>query len=319
MKRKEIIEALQAEDFTKYYEKANEICLRTKGDVVSLRAIIEFSNICNRQCAYCGLNVDNEKVERYMMTEEEIVSTAKEAIEAGYRTIILQSGENTGITLEQLLNVVGSIKAIDKDVAITISAGELNEEWLKALKEKGADRYLLKHETADPILYKKLHPDSSLGERIKALKTIKQLGLETGSGFMIGLPGATVETTADDLLLLKELGCHMAGIGPFIASPDTPLKGRKDGDVELTKRAVAIARILLPDANLPVTTSLGVLNGEERKKAFSCGANVLMRKVTPEEYKDKYSIYPAKIPPTNIEKDRKDIIEMLKEIGKKGE
>ncbi|MEG0156235.1 MAG: [FeFe] hydrogenase H-cluster radical SAM maturase HydE [Anaerovoracaceae bacterium] len=315
MDKQEIIKALSAEDFSPYYEEADRLCRLHKGNIIDMRAIIEFSNVCARGCTYCGLNV-NCNVERYQMSEEEIKETALKAIAAGYKTIVLQSGEVPNTNVLTLGRVSALIKA--KGAAITISCGELSREELVYLKEQGADRYLLKHETADEELYRRLHPDGTLTNRLNTLRDIKALGYETGSGFMVGLPGQTVETLAEDLLLLKEIGCDMAGIGPFIASPNTPLAGEKNGDPEMTKRAVAIARILLPKANLPVTTSLGVLSDAERRKAFSCGANVIMKKVTPDEYKDKYKIYPADIPPINIEKDRADIIKMLAEIGKKG-
>lgn len=321
MNRREIIEALKADDFTEFYREADRICRREKGDTVFMRAIIEYSNRCGRLCAYCGINAAAD-IRRYTMKKSEIIDTALAAAAAGYRTIVLQGGENLNTDVEELGQVISVIKrAGDGDgdgIAVTLSCGELPEEDLKYLWEMGADRYLLKHETADPELYSRLHPDSSLAERVECLRRIKDLGYEAGSGFMVGLPGATVETTADDLLLLKELQCDMAGIGPFIPSPDTPLAGAPPGDTEMTKRAVAIARMLLPKANLPVTTSLGVLDEEERRKAFSCGANVIMKKVTPNKYKDMYKIYPADIPEIHIKEDRNNIIEMLEGIGKKG-
>ena len=316
MKKKEIIQALGADNFSEFYKEANRICKLEKGNQVFMRAIIEFSNYCNRQCAYCGINVMAD-IDRYRMTKTEIIDVAQNAVKAGYKTIVLQSGEDFDLEIEGLGQIVRAIKQTN-DVAITLSCGELVEKDLEYLRECGADRYLLKHETADPKLYRKLHPDSCLEDRVKCLKKIKELGYEMGSGFMVGLPGASIETTTDDLLLLKDLECDMAGIGPFIASPETALADYPSGSPELTKRALAIARILLPKANLPVTTSLGILSKAERKKAFSCGANVIMKKVTPNAYKDKYKIYPAKIPNINIEKDRKDIIEMLAGIGKKG-
>jgi biotin synthase len=197
---------------------------------------------------------------------------------------------------------------------VTLSIGELSDEDFRYYREQGADRYLLKHETADPAIYEALHPCGTLESRLHSLMTIHELGYETGSGFMIGLPGQTLETVAEDLLTLKKIGCKMAGIGPFIPHPETPLANEKAGDPELTKRAVALARILIPDANLPVTTALGLVDG--RENAFACGANVVMKKVTPDEYKEAYEIYPAELGKTDIENDRKLLEEQIRALGR---
>lgn len=318
MNKEQIIEALKAEDFTEYYHRANEIRKKTKGDDVFIRAIIEFSSYCIRNCQYCGLNCKNNNAERYRMEVDEIVQVASEAIDAGYRTIVLQGGEDPAFADgERLKAVIEGIKKKDPDVAVTLSAGELKPEVLKMLKEAGANRYLLRHETADPKLYGKLHPGQILEDRVQTLKTLKSLGYETGSGFLIGLPGQSLESLADDLLLLKEIPCDMAGMGPFISHPETPLGGNENGSVEITKRCVALARILLPEANLPVTTAVGVLNKEEREKAFSCGANVIMRKVNPKKYKDAYKIYPADLDETDINGERTELEEMITSIGRR--
>lgn len=314
MDRQELVNLLALENFSEIYQKADEIRRQHVGDTVHIRAIIEFSNICRRQCRYCGINCTNNHVLRYRMSPEEIIHTAKQAAQVGYQTIVLQSGEDPRFAEETLGDIIKEIKKLN--VAVTVSCGELSRDCLKHLRDCGADRYLLKHETADPALYKSLHPCGTLGERIDCLKTIYDLGYETGSGFMIGLPGQTLETIADDLLLLKELNCKMAGIGPFISHPETPLKGMTNGSPELTKRAVALARILLPEANLPVTTSLGVINGKERENAFSCGANVVMKKVTPDEYKGAYEIYPARLEKTNIEEDRRKLETQIRALGR---
>lgn len=315
MEKSELVRLLALEDFTPVYQQADEVRQKTKGNIVHIRAIIEFSNICRRKCRYCGLNSANKRVVRYRMSQEEILDTAKQAVDAGYQTIVLQSGEAPCFCKETLGHVVKSIKAMG--AAVTISCGELTCEELEYLRECGADRYLLKHETANPELYSRLHPCGTLAERINCLKHISKLGYETGSGFMIGLPGQTLETIADDLLLLKELNCQMAGIGPFIPHPDTSLAGEQEGSPELTKRAVALARLLLPQANLPVTTALGVINRGEQENAFSCGANVIMKKVTPSPYKEAYEIYPAKLEKTNIVKDRRLLENQIRTLGRR--
>ena len=418
--RDRIAELLALEDFSPVYREADRVRREAVGDTVHIRAIIEFSNICSRQCIYCGLNCRNSELERFRMSREEIVRSAKAAVDAGYRTIVLQSGEDRSYPVERLGEIVEAVKSIGNDPpAVTLSCGEMSHEDYEYLRQKGADRYLLKHETADPELYSRLHPCGTLEDRVKCLRDLKALGYETGSGFMIGLPGQTLETVADDLLLLKDIGCHMAGIGPFIANTKTPLAGARNGDPELTRRAVAIARLLLPNANLPVTTSLSVLTasgknqkdplpenstgtagiavspgssktaafhesdcaagytgesesigstgscrqsntagsdehiehayrnisrnsggnsdpqvcitrpGTERshtapdtelpgktENPFSFGANVIMKKVTPDEYKRSYEIYPAQFKPTDIEGDRRELEETLRALGR---
>lgn len=229
---------------------------------------------------------------------------------------MMQSGEeDTFYTAEKLGEVIRQIKA-KTDMAITVSCGEQSYEYYRHIRECGADRYLLKHETAEESIYQSLHSDNSLTNRIRCLKEIKSLGFETGSGFMIGLPNQTLETIARDILLLKEIGCDMAGIGPFVPHPDTELKDRPAGSVELTKRAVAITRILLPKSNLPATTSLGVLDESQKRSIFSCGANVIMRKVTPQQYEECYTIYPNQIQVRDIQEERKQLEEMIRAMGK---
>lgn len=317
MTKNEIIEALLAEDFTYYYKKADEIRWKHKGDEVLIRAIIEFSSYCKMKCQYCGLNCTNSKAVRYRMEPLEIIKIAKEAIDAGYRTIVLQGGEDPAFADGQKLrDAIVAIKNYHSDVAVTLSAGELKPEVLKMLKDAGADRYLLRHETADRQLYKKIHPGKTFEERKETLVTLKSLGYETGSGFMVGIPGQSVESLADDLLFLKEIPCDMAGMGPYISHPQTPLAGNKNGSTKLTKRCIAIARIILPDANLPVTTAVGVLDLEERKRAFGCGANVIMRKVNPAKYKKAYEIYPADLGETDVIKERYELEKMIGSLGR---
>lgn len=331
MTKQEMINALMLEDFSTVYHEADCIREKVKGDDVFVRSIIEFSNYCTRQCKYCGINCLNEKVPRYRMPLEEIVDTAAQAIAAGYRTIVLQSGEDpyfNGDNAKHLGEVVSAIRALptaftpDPDgtqpiLDITMSTGELPYEALAYLKDCGATRYLLRHETSDPNLYAFLHPCGTLEDRISCLRNIKKLGYATGSGFMVGLPGQTLESIADDVILLETLECDMAGIGPFIASPDTQLAGYPNGETEMTKRAVALCRIHRPELNLPVTTALGVLNPQELKDAFSCGANVIMKKVTPTKYKESYQIYPSEIEETRIVEDRQKLDEMIRSLGRR--
>lgn len=314
MEKKELVRLLALENFDPVYEEADRVRRENVGDTVHIRAIIEFSNLCRRKCRYCGLNSANKNAVRYRMSPEEILDTAGQAVRAGYRTIVLQSGEDPGFHKETMGDIVEKIKRMG--AAVTLSCGELSYEELDFLKKRGADRYLLKHETADPELYAKLHPCGTLRQRIDCLKNIQSLKYETGSGFMIGLPGQSLQTIAEDLLLLRELDCKMAGIGPFIPHPDTPLAGEEEGSPDLTKRAVALARLLLPKANLPVTTALGVIDQKEKENAFACGANVIMKKVTPDPYKEAYEIYPAKLEKTDIIGDRIRLEEQIRQLGR---
>ncbi len=261
------------------------------GDSVHIRGIIEFSNYCVRSCMYCGLRRDNRKLRRYRMTPDEILAASENGIRSGYRTIVLQSGEDPYYSASDIARIVEGIKAFG-DVAVTLSVGERSRSEYATMKAAGANRFLLKHETADAELYRQLHPGASLETRIECLQNLKGLGFQVGSGFIIGLPGQDIATIARDITLLKELDVEMAGIGPFIPHPDTPLASYPAGDVTMTLKALAVARLALPHANLPVTTALSTLRQDGRELALSCGANVIMPNITPAKYRELYEIYP---------------------------
>lgn len=305
---------LRLPDFDEIYREADRVRHEVVGDVVHIRGILEFSSCCRRRCRYCGLNAENTHARRYRMEPDEMLAAAEQAAQAGYRTIVLQSGEDAFFTPALLCEIVRGIKALG--VAVTVSCGEMEEAALRALRAAGADRYLLKHETSDEQLYASLHPCGTLASRVACLRAIKRAGFETGGGFMVGLPGQTPEIIAKDLLLLRDIGCDMAGIGPFIAHPDTPLAGSPSGSTELTKRAVALARLLLPNANLPATTSLGVLDSGEKSDVFTKGANVIMRKITPPPYREMYEIYPAHFEDISISAGRKLLEEQIRALGR---
>ncbi len=309
----ELVELLGREDFAPIYAQADQVRAEAVGDTVHIRALLEISNHCRRVCAYCGLRSPRTDLPRYRMTPEEIVSAACEAHAVGYRTIVLQSGEDPWFTPKILGELVGEIKA-RTGMAVTLGCGEMPREDYAYLRQAGTDRYLLKHETADPDLYRRLHPDSTLEQRVACLRTLKELGYETGSGFMVGLPGQTLDTLARDLLLLASIPCDMAGIGPFLPHPDTPLRDGTPGDPELTRRCVALARLLLPTANLPATTALTVRG--DNGQVFSGGANVVMRKITPNSYKRMYEIYPAQLPDTDIPAQRAQLEEQIRNLGR---
>lgn len=270
------------------FASANEVKAREYGNLVFVRGIIEFSNYCRCSCAYCGLNA-GMKVARYRMTPDELVEAAVET--AGvYRTVILQSGEDLYYTADMLADIVARIKA-RAHCAVTLSIGERPPEEYKKIREAGGDRFLLKHETADAALYQSLH-GVPLDSRLQAQRMLKALGFELGGGFMVGLPGQTDMTLANDLLTLRREGVEMAGIGPFIAHPDTSIGQAADGDAHKTLKVLALARLLLPRCHLPSTTALNVKGG--MKDALLCGANVIMQKATPYEYRKLYDIYPGR-------------------------
>jgi biotin synthase len=264
------------------------------GDAVHLRGLIEFSNRCRLDCAYCGLRRSNTGVERYRMTHAQVLDTARRAEDLGFRSIVLQSGEDLWYTAERLAAILRDIKAAT-DLAITLSAGERDRETYRAWREAGADRYLLRIETTDPALFAALHPDDDLEARKACLVALRELDYQLGSGIMVGLPGQAVESIAADLLWLHGLGAEMVGIGPFIPNPETPLSAADGGTVPMTLRVVAVLRLVLPDAHIPATTAMGSLDPLGREKALQAGANVVMPNVTPVEFRENYQLYPGKI------------------------
>ena len=295
LSRDEIIELLKMSgEYSEYlFATADRIRKNEVGNKIFLRGIIEFSNFCERNCLYCGLRKANEKLERYRMSDEEILETAREVKATGISTVVLQSGEDSHYTVEHICRLVQAVKD-ETELIITLSLGERPPEDYRAFGEAGANRYLLKHETASPELYKYLRPGCQIDQRVSCLKTIKALGFETGTGNMVGLPGQTYEILADDLMLMKILDADMLGIGPFIAHQDTPLAGIENDDIELTLRVIAIARLLTRNTNIPATTALSTLNPHGRLLALQAGANVVMPDFTPEQYKSRYDIYPGR-------------------------
>lgn len=272
---------------------ADEVRQKTVGDQVHLRGIIEFSNYCKQHCCYCGLRADNGAIGRYRLSPEQILDTAAAAAQTGYRTLVLQSGEDPLIPAELIAELTSEIKKLG--VAVTLSCGERSFEVYQLWREAGADRYLIKQETADPALYRCIRPGHTLQERLQCQRWLKELGYQVGSGCMIGLPGQTAETLARDLLLMKEMQIDMSGMGPFIPHGQTPLKNGVTGSVALTLKMLATARLLMPWLLLPATTSLASLHREGRELALRAGANVIMPNVSPQEFRSLYQIYPNKL------------------------
>jgi len=298
------------------FSMADNITERYCSNKIHIRGIIEFSSYCRCNCAYCGLNAGNHKLSRYRMQPQEIIDTAAKAYEAGYKTLVLQSGEDLWYTREKISWIIKGIKSIG-DIAITLSIGEREYEDYKQWKKDGADRFLLKHETINQSLYNKLHTHSNIESRIKCLLQLKELGYQVGDGFMIGLPGQTLRDIAEDILFLNELDVDMAGIGPFIPHKDTILKDAKAGSNMITLKAVAVTRLILKKVHLPATTALWTLDNQDGKKALKAGANVVMLKLEPYKYRRLYEIYPKDFDAkSNIKQERLKIEELILSMGK---
>jgi len=274
------------------FDKANAFREKYVGNEVHLRGLIEFSNICQNNCLYCGIRKSNKKVHRYRLSEDEILSSAQKAVNLGLKTIVLQSGEDLYFTAERLCRIIEKIKKLD--VAVTLSIGERDFDEYKAFREAGADRYLMRIETTDKKLYEKLDPGMSWDHRYECLMMIKDLGYELGSGIMVGLPEQSIESIADDLLFLQKINVDMAGIGPFIPHKETPLGNEPGGSLNLALRTMAIMRLLLEDINIPATTAMESLSHNGRILALKCGANVVMPNMTNGDYRKFYELYPNK-------------------------
>lgn len=275
------------------FEAANRVRQKFVKQEVHLKALIEISNICAKECFYCGLRSKNKSLKRYKMSADEVVSCAKEAAISGYKTIVMQSGESSAFKDDEICKIIREIKKFG--VQITLSFGEKSFEQYKAYKEAGADRYLLRIETTNQALYKALHPNMSLKNRIKCLENLRILGYETGSGLLVGLPGSSAKILARDLMFLKKHDFDMIGIGPFIPATNTPLEHSKAGEIKLALKANALTRLLLPKINIPATTAIETLDPNEgRKMALRSGANVIMPSITQGRYHDLYRLYPNK-------------------------
>ncbi len=309
MKQKEIIQWLRTDDpfrLQRLWEQADETRQREVGDEVHLRGLIEFSNHCRRRCGYCGLRSDNRELDRYRMNSREIIECARQAVEFGYGTVVLQSGEDYGFSPLWLAEIITAIKQ-ETGLAITLSVGERSVADLQEWKEAGADRYLLRFETSNPQLYEKIHPSlpGEESDRIASLRIMRKLGYEIGSGVMIGIPGQTYADLAKDLETFRELSLDMIGVGPFIPHHSTPLQQAFDecranpeqvpNTEAMTYKMIALTRLLCPRANIPSTTALATLNkAEGRELGLERGANVVMPNLTPPRYRALYEIYPAK-------------------------
>ena len=274
---------------------AREIAIKNFGKTIYFRGIIEFSNICRCDCRYCGIRCSNKKAARYRLTQEDILRCCAEGYEGGFRTFVLQGGEDGWFTDERMCAIIRSIKEQYPDCAVTLSLGERSRESYEALYAAGADRYLLRHETADEAHYALLHPaGQTLANRLRCLRDLKDIGYQTGCGIMVGSPGQTPATLAKDMVFMQEFRPQMVGIGPFLPHQDTPFKDEKPGSVPLTLYLLALSRILLPRVLLPSTTALGTAEGDGRQQGVLAGCNVVMPNLSPADVRKKYMLYDNK-------------------------
>ena len=266
------------------------------GNTVFIRGLIEISNICKNDCLYCGIRASNKECDRYRLTKDEILSCCDEGYALGFRTFVMQGGEDLHFTDEILVDIIGSIKEKYPDCAVTLSLGERSRESYQKLYDAGADRYLLRHETADEAHYNKLHPKKmSYKTRMECLKNLKEIGFQTGCGFMVGSPYQTTENLAKDLKFIEEISPQMCGIGPFIPHKATEFRDCPSGDVELTCYLLSMIRLIKPTILLPATTALGSAEQGGREKGILCGANVIMPNLSPPSVRKKYELYNNKL------------------------
>jgi biotin synthase len=278
------------------FEKAVAVRKQVYGNTVYLRGLIEFTNYCKNDCYYCGIRRSNQNAQRYRLTEEEILSCCDEGYQLGFRTFVLQGGEDGWFTVDRVCDLVRKIKARHPDCAVTLSIGEFPREAYQAMFDAGAERYLLRHETACNDHYRFLHPpEMSPENRKRCLWDLKDIGFQVGCGMMVGSPGQTADHLAQDLLFIHELQPQMVGIGPFIPQHDTPFANEKAGTLELTLFLLGLLRLMLPQALLPATTALGTIHPLGREKGILAGANVCMPNLSPVAVREKYALYDNKI------------------------
>ncbi|MDR2732222.1 MAG: [FeFe] hydrogenase H-cluster radical SAM maturase HydE [Fibromonadaceae bacterium] len=278
------------------FERARCAAQKVYGKYIFMRGLIEFTNYCKNDCYYCGLRAGNWDAQRYRLSKEQILECCNTGYPLGFRTFVLQGGEDPHYTDDILTDIVGEIKTAYHDCAVTLSIGERNYESYKRLFKAGADRYLLRHETANDEHYRTLHPISMLpAKRKKCLSDLKKIGYQVGCGFMVGSPNQTPGHIIDDLLFIKELKPHMVGVGPFIPHSNTPFKNKKAGDLRLTLNILAILRLMQPNLLIPATTALGTLDAQGRELGILAGANVVMPNLSPLDVRKKYLLYNNKI------------------------
>ena len=291
-----LIEGRSCEAAEYLFEKASAVREKNYQNRIYIRGLIEFTNYCKNDCLYCGIRRSNLNASRYRLTKEQILSCCENGYAIGFRTFVLQGGEDGYFSDDMICDIVSEIKCRYPDCAVTLSIGEKSRESYQRFFDSGADRYLLRHETANFGHYAMLHPpELSLKNRKRCLYDLKEIGFQTGSGFMVGSPFQTAENLAEDLLFLHELQPHMVGIGPFIPHKDTPFHDRAHGSLELTLFMLGLVRLMLPYALIPATTALGTIAEDGRERGVLAGANVVMPNLSPVDVRQKYMLYDNKL------------------------
>lgn len=292
----EIITGHTSETDEYLFEKARAVREKIYGKDVYMRGLIEFTNYCKNDCMYCGIRRSAKNADRYRLTEEQILDCCETGYGLGFRTFVLQGGEDGFYTDDKIVSIVAGIKEKFPDCAVTLSIGEKSRESYEKFRKAGADRYLLRHETANSEHYRKLHPkELSLENRMRCLADLKEIGFQTGCGFMVGSPYQTAENLAEDLLYIHKLQPHMVGIGPFIPHHDTPFAEEKQGSLEMTLLMLGLTRLIVPNVLLPSTTALGTIHPKGREMGILAGANVVMPNLSPQDVRKKYLLYDNKI------------------------
>ncbi len=298
-------------------EKADLVRKEIYGNKIFIRGLIEISNFCKNDCYYCGIRAGNKNCTRYRLTPDEIIDCCKQGYELGFRTFVMQGGEDGFFNDEILCDIIRKVKSLFPDCAVTLSLGERSEESYKKLYASGADRYLLRHEAVSGELYRKLHPEKlKLENRLQCLQTLKNTGFQTGCGFMVGAPCQTARHIAEDLKFIEEFEPHMCGIGPFVPHKDTVFKNEPSGSAELTCFLLSVIRLVCPNVLLPSTTALGTIDPEGREKGILSGANVVMPNLSPVNVRKKYDLYDNKISMGAESAEHiKELEERMKKIG----
>lgn len=292
----QIFDTWTDEDLSFAVEKAHEITVARFGRKIFFRGIVEFTNICKNDCYYCGIRAGNTSCQRYRLDKEDILKCCEDGYAHGFRTFVLQGGEDPYYTKDMMTDIVRSITERFPDCAVTMSIGELDRDYYQALYDAGARRYLLRHETANAEHYAILHPKKqTLENRMRCLRDLKEIGFQTGCGIMVGSPGQTSESLAEDMMFMADFRPEMIGLGPFIPHRDTPFKDEAAGSVDKTLLVIALCRIMLPNALIPSTTALGTAEAEGRQKGVLAGCNVVMPNLSPMEVRKKYMLYDGKV------------------------
>ncbi|MGN0172863.1 MAG: [FeFe] hydrogenase H-cluster radical SAM maturase HydE [Acutalibacteraceae bacterium] len=291
-----LIENITDEDLEYLNKKARQKADEYYGKSVYVRGLIEFTNYCKNDCYYCGIRASNKCADRYRLTKSQILDCCKQGYDLGFRTFVLQGGEDFHYSDDDMCDIISSIKSAYPNCALTLSVGERSFDVYKRWFDSGADRYLLRHETADKEHYKKLHPERmSFDNRMRCLHDLKEIGYQTGCGFMVGSPYQTTESIITDLRFIKEFQPEMVGIGPFLSHNQTPFSNEPNGSVRLTLMLLSIIRLMIPEVLLPATTALGTAAGDGREKGILAGANVVMPNLSPVSVRKKYALYDNKI------------------------